>query len=214
MVFEWGNGAVKPRIAQVVGVAIVTLAVSVSSAESPPRQQSATTEPAAGVRADIQRYCVSCHSDRLKTSGLSLEPVDLDSLSAASDVWERVVKKVRVGMMPPQGAPQPGVETRESIVKFLTTRLDRAATNHPSPGQKMIHRLNRAEYGNAVRDLLSLDVDASSLLPPDDSAYGFDNIADVLGSSPLLIEQYPQPARSVRSPSVIPISGRAARPSA
>ena len=97
---------------------------------------------------------------------------------------------MRVGMMPPQGAPAPDPAVRASIVASLTTALDAHAAAQPNPGRALVHRLNRTEYGNAIRDLLALDVDAASLLPADDSAYGFDNVADVLGVSPLLLERY------------------------
>ena len=93
-------------------------------------------------------------------------------------------------MMPPQGVPQPDRATREGLVSWLSTTLDRAAAARPDPGRKLVHRLNRAEYANAIRDLLALEIDPAALLPPDDSAYGFDNIADVLGISPVLLERY------------------------
>jgi mono/diheme cytochrome c family protein len=149
--------------------------------------------------AVVTKYCVTCHNDRAKTGGLSLEKVDIAEPVAAADVWERVVRKVRVGMMPPQGSPQPEAEARASLVSYLTTTLDREAAAHPNPGRPLVHRLNRAEYSNAIRDLLALDVDASALLPPDDAAYGFDNIADALGVSPVLLERYLAAAGKISS---------------
>ena len=156
------------------------------------RGQSVAPAPAppASHRATINRYCVSCHNDKAKTGGLSLETADLANVGAAPDVWEKVVRKVRVGMMPPQGAPAPDAQTRGALVASLTTTLDAHAKAHPDPGRALVHRLNRTEYGNAVRDLLALEVDPAALLPADDSAYGFDNVADVLGVSPLLLERY------------------------
>jgi hypothetical protein len=154
------------------------------------QQPSASLAPSDVYRSAVKRYCGGCHNDTLKTSGLSLDHVELTNVSADADIWERVIKKVRVGMMPPQGALQPDVATRDGLVSFLTHALDQAATTRPYPGRKLIHRLNRAEYANAVRDVLNLDVDPAGLLPPDDSAYGFDNVADVLGFSPLLMERY------------------------
>jgi len=149
--------------------------------------------------AVVTKYCVSCHNDRAKTGGLSLEKVDIAAPVASADVWERVVRKVRVGMMPPQGSPQPDAESRAALVSYLTTTLDQEAAAHPNPGRPLVHRLNRAEYSNAIRDLLALDVDASALLPPDDAAYGFDNIADALGVSPVLLERYLAAAGKISS---------------
>jgi hypothetical protein len=138
----------------------------------------------------LDRYCVTCHSDRLKTAGLTLESIDTTNIAAAPDIWEKVVRKVRVGMMPPQGSPAPDAASRNSLVAWLTDALDAHAIAHPDPGRPLVHRLNRAEYGNAIRDLLSLEIDPATLLPADDSAYGFDNVADVLGVSPVLLERY------------------------
>jgi mono/diheme cytochrome c family protein len=157
------------------------------------REQSvAQPRPAAAQshKAMLDKYCVTCHSDRLKTAGLTLETIDTTNIAAAPDVWEKVVRKVRVGMMPPQGSPAPDAASRTALVTWLTGQLDAHAATHPDPGRPLVHRLNRAEYGNAIRDLLDLEIDPSSLLPADDSAYGFDNVADVLGVSPVLLERY------------------------
>jgi mono/diheme cytochrome c family protein len=160
-------------------VPIVALACAVSHAAAP-----------ADARAVLDKYCVSCHNERAKTAGLTLDKMDLEHVSEGAETWEKVVRKVRVGMMPPAGAPKPDDATRKALVAWLETELDRAGAGKPNPGRPLVHRLNRAEYGNAIRDLLALDVDAASLLPPDDSAYGFDNIADALGASPVLLERY------------------------
>jgi mono/diheme cytochrome c family protein len=149
--------------------------------------------------AVVTKYCVTCHNDRAKVGGLSLEKTDIGNPAADADTWERVVRKVRVGMMPPQGSPQPDQGSRASLVSYLTTSLDQASAGHPNPGRPLVHRLNRAEYENAIRDLLALDVDASALLPPDDAAYGFDNIADALGVSPVLLERYLAAAGKISS---------------
>jgi hypothetical protein len=133
---------------------------------------------------------VPCHSDRLKTGGLSLEPLLTASVPAHADVWEKVVRKVSAGMMPPLTAPRPDAAARGGLVSWLVATLDRAAQSSPNPGRPLPHRLNRAEYANAIRDLLDLDVDVTSMLPPDDSSAGFDNNADVLGVSPVLLESY------------------------
>jgi hypothetical protein len=140
--------------------------------------------------AVVNRYCVTCHNNKLKTGGLSLERFDVDHPAAddaTRETWEKVIRKVRVGMMPPQGAPKPSAQERAALVSGLESALD---SPDPHPGSVGVHRMNRAEYANAVRDLLDLKIDASALLPPDDSAFGFDNIADALGASPALVEQY------------------------
>ncbi len=176
---------------------------------------SAADSPGAAQAALIQKYCVGCHNDRAKTAGLSLEAFDAthpDSGEAALAAWENVIRKVRVGMMPPQSAPHPPAADRAALVSWLQTELDRADALHPGPGSPMIHRLNRAEYENAIRDLLDLEVDASTLLPPDDAAFGFDNNAETLGVSPVLVEQYLSAAGKVSSLAVgDPTTGAAAQ---
>jgi hypothetical protein len=141
-------------------------------------------------RAVLDKYCVTCHNDKSKAAGLAFHQLDLARVSDNAEVWEKVVRKVRVGMMPPPDAPHPDDVARRALVSRLETMLDRAASAKPNPGRPLAHRLNRAEYANAVRDLLAVEVDSGALLPPDDSAYGFDNIADVLGASPVLLERY------------------------
>jgi hypothetical protein len=144
--------------------------------------------------AVLNKYCVTCHNNRLKTGGMTLEALDLRHPAAGNDAaletWERVVRKVRVGMMPPQGAPAPTDTERSELVGWIETELDRAEAQQPHPGNVGAHRMNRAEYANAIRDLLDLKIDSAALLPPDDSAFGFDNIAETLGASPALVEQY------------------------
>ena len=152
-----------------------------------PPSSPAPAGSAATYRPIIDKYCVGCHNDRTKTAGLSLDKMDLSKVADGADVWEKVVRKVRVGMMPPSGASRPDSTTRQSLVSWLSSELDRAGAAHPNPGRGLIHRLNRTEYANAIRDLFTLDIDPSSMLPPDDSAYGFDNIADALGVSPVLL---------------------------
>ncbi|HEY6347433.1 MAG TPA: DUF1592 domain-containing protein [Bryobacteraceae bacterium] len=138
----------------------------------------------------LNRYCVTCHNDKLETGDLSLENRDPARPASAPDIWEKVIRKLRVGMMPPQGAPQPDAASRAALVSWLQADLDRAAARKPNPGRWPVHRLNRTEYANAIRDVLALEVDSTSLLPPDDSAFGFDNNADALGVSPVLLERY------------------------
>jgi hypothetical protein len=157
------------------------------------------TAGAVPARALVQQYCVTCHSDRLKTGGLSLAGLDPDDTAARAETWEKVVLKLRGRMMPPQGMPRPDDATLEAFTTALEHSLDRQAIGQPNPGHQPVHRLNRTEYGNAVRDLLHLDVDVTELLPPDDESNGFDNIAGVLKVSPSLLEQYIGAARTVSS---------------
>ena len=122
--------------------------------------------------------------------GLALDHLDVSDVPAGAEIWEKVVIKLRAGMMPPAGRPRPAREVTDGLVSWLETTLDRAAAVNPDPGRPLVHRLNRVEYANAIRDLLALDVDSATLLPIDDSSYGFDNIADALGVSPALMERY------------------------
>jgi hypothetical protein len=139
----------------------------------------------------IGRYCISCHDDIERTADLSLKSLPLAEASAHPVAWEKVVKKLRAGMMPPVGEPRPTAEARLDLASWLEGELDAAATANPDPGRtEPFHRLNRAEYRNAVRDLLHLDIDVAELLPADEASYGFDNIAGVLKLSPTLLERY------------------------
>src|SRR3989454_8173251 len=150
-----------------------------------------TTPPAPDVatqRAVVDQYCVICHNAKLKTANLLLDQLDLAHLGDHAEVGEKVIRKLRAGMMPPTGMRRPDPSTRESLIRWMENELDRSAVTHlPPPG---LHRLNRTEYANAIRDLLSLEVDATKFLPPDDSTRGFDNIAGALTMSPALMEAY------------------------
>jgi len=156
----------------------------------------AQSTPAAS-KALLDKYCVTCHNDRIKTGGLTLEKIDVANIPANAETWEKVIRKLRVGAMPPSGMPKPGASDVTALLSSLETSLDKAYAANPNPGHATLHRLNRTEYANSVRDLLSLDVDASTLLPPDDESYGFDNNADVLGVSPVLVERYVSASRKV-----------------
>ena len=138
----------------------------------------------------VNKYCVTCHNDKARTGGLSLEHADFADIPKGPETWEKAIRKVRAGMMPPVGAARPEAATLGALATFLETSLDRAAEMKPRPGRTLMHRLNRTEYANAIRDLLALDVDAAGLLPADDESSGFDNIADVLTLSPSLMERY------------------------
>ena len=184
----------------VLGIAVI---VPASGSLGPIEAQqglSSVSDEAATQRALLDRYCVRCHNERQKESygGLALDSVDIANVSGHAEVWENVVRKLRTGQMPPVGRPRPEESAREALVVWLETELDRAAAADPNPGRKeSFHRLNRAEYRNAVRDLLAIDVDVSAFLPTDDASYGFDNIAGVLRISQSQLEQYLAAARKI-----------------
>jgi mono/diheme cytochrome c family protein len=179
---------------------VILAASSRPRAESPLNGRSEQTSLAAPYRAVIDQYCVTCHNSRLRTAGLMLDRLDLAALPAGAETWEKAIRKLRTGAMPPLGARQLDSATHEALVTELESALDRWAAAHPNPGRPLLHRMNRVEYANAVRDLLSFDLgDVAALLPPDDSAFGFDNIADVLGVSPLLLERYLNAAGKISS---------------
>jgi hypothetical protein len=159
-----------------------------SGAQNAPARTA--NEPAANAGAVVDKYCVTCHNQRLKTSDLALDGLDISSPAAHGEIWEGVARRLRTRSMPPQGMPRPDEATYDSLATYLESELDRAAAGKPNPGRPLIRRLNRSEYANSVRDLLDVEVDVSSLLPPDDSAFGFDNISDLLGTSPALLERY------------------------
>src|SRR5579872_2646347 len=138
-------------------------------------------------RATVSRYCTGCHNDRARVAGFVLNPASLGEDSA---VGEKMVRKLRMRTMPPVGSPRPNETTYTHLTNWLETKLDQVAAAHPNPGAPLLHRLNRTEYASAVEDLLGLKVDVTELLPPDDSAFGFDNNAEVLGLSPVLLERY------------------------
>jgi mono/diheme cytochrome c family protein len=154
-------------------------------------QQRPATPTAFGApeRAIVDQYCIGCHSDKLKTGQLTLEKLDLANPVPHAETWEKVIRKLRTGSMPPPGMPRDAAKL-DQVVNYLETSLDQAAAARMNPGRATLHRMNRAEYANSIRDLLALNVDVSSMLPPDDESYGFDNNADVLGVSPSLLEQY------------------------
>jgi len=135
----------------------------------------------------VGRYCMSCHDSEERAANLAFDELDFEHVSANPDVWEKVVRKLNAGLMPPSGNPRPKDEEREDFVRQLTLRLDEAA---PAPAAVPVRRLNRTEYANVIRDLLGLQIDVSALLPPDAASKGFDNIADVLSTSPALIQGY------------------------
>jgi mono/diheme cytochrome c family protein len=159
----------------------------------------AVTPGATASRALVKQYCSTCHNTRANTAGLMFDALDVGSPASQPEVWERVVRKVRAGQMPPMGMPRPAAALMDSFLTWVEGELDAAAAARPNAGRPLLHRLNRVEYANAIRDLLDLIVDVTPLLPPDDSSHGFDNVADVLGVSPLLQERYLAAADRVSS---------------
>lgn len=151
----------------------------------------------------LRRYCITCHNEGLKTAGLMLDKADVGRVTDAPETWEKVVRKLRSGVMPPAGLPRPDKATSNAFASALEATLDRAAAVHPNPGRTpALHRLNRAEYHNAIRDVLGIDVDVAALLPSDSGSYGFDNIAGVLSISPALMESYISAAQTVSAVAV------------
>jgi mono/diheme cytochrome c family protein len=170
-----------------------------SAPTAPPRRSTVPASSTTAEQALVQKYCVSCHNNRAKTGGVSFEGLDPAQAAAHAELWERALLKLRGGMMPPQGMPRPDGATLDAFIGSLEATLDSAVRKSPDPGHKPVHRLNRTEYGNAIRDLLALDLDVTELLPADDESDGFDNIAGVLRVSPSLLEQYLSAARKISS---------------
>jgi hypothetical protein len=190
---------------RVVGRGIAALVCTCLVAAGGDSKSSATSAPGTTF---VKQYCTTCHNDKLRTSGLTLEHIDVSDVSPNLDLLEKVLRKVRFGLMPPAGARQPASDARETFVANLEASLDQAELERPKYNSP-VHRLNRSEYVNAVRDLLGLQID-QSLLPPDDSAYGFDNVADVQHASPMLMERYVSVSRKITSialgdPNISPI---------
>jgi hypothetical protein len=159
--------------------------------------------------AVVSRYCVACHNERLRTANLALDTVRWDDAGAGGPVWEKVVQKLLTEEMPPPGRPRPDKTTYNTLRSSLEAALDREAARNPNPGRPAMHRLNRLEYTNAVGDLLALPIDGRSLLPLDETAFGFDNNADVLTILPGLLERYMSAARKI---SRLAVGDRTLRP--
>src|SRR5262252_6479493 len=153
-------------------------------------RQPPAAAPPAKYRALLDQYCVTCHNDRAKTANLSLQQADLAAVGDHSELWEKVVRKLRAGVMPPPDVRRPPLPEYEALRDWLEAEIDRKAATRSNPGAVGLHRLNRTEYANAIRDLLDLQIDVTTLLPPDDSARGFDNVAGSLTISPTLLEAY------------------------
>ena len=180
-------------------VAVLSMGASSGQAATPRPQATATSTPATAdkPRALLDQYCVTCHNDRLKTANLSLQGADLTKVSEHAELWEKVIRKLRAGVMPPPDLPRPSLAEYDGLRDWLEAEIDRATATKVHPGSVVLHRLNRTEYANAIRDLLDLRIDVTTLLPPDDSANGFDNIAGSLTISPTLLESYATAAARV-----------------
>ncbi|MGE3512888.1 MAG: DUF1592 domain-containing protein [Vicinamibacterales bacterium] len=190
----------------IMAAALAALLPSASSTAQTPAPVGATSAPAASrsTTADgpdgqlISRYCLTCHSERMKSGGLVLAGRNPRQVSTDADVWEKVLRKLRAGQMPPVGSPRPDAQATATFTTALASELDRVAAASPDPGRPTIRRLNRTEYVNAIRDLLALEIDGRALLPADDTdAHGFDNNADVLTVSPALTARYLSAARKI-----------------
>ena len=160
------------------------------AAVSSPHAAPTVAASAEAQRAVLDKYCVTCHNDRAKIANLSLQKLDMATVGDHPEIWERVIRKMRAGLMPPAGVRRPPLAEYEGLRDWLETQMDLKAATHPNPGSVILHRLNRTEYANAIRDLLDLEIDVSTLLPSDDSARGFDNVAGSLTISPTLLEAY------------------------
>ncbi|WP_321476665.1 DUF1592 domain-containing protein [uncultured Paludibaculum sp.] len=183
------------------GGAITAFAILASGARlawpaaDPPEQDRVFQEQ---VRPFLKQYCAGCHNARVKTAGIAVDGFsDASSIAAHNGEWEKILRKLRTGEMPPTGLPRAPQGRTDSIVAWVGGELDRAAERNPDPGRVTVHRLNRAEYNNAVRDLLNLEFRPADDFPADDSGYGFDNVADVLSLPPVLMEKYLRAAGKV-----------------
>lgn len=182
------------------GFVLTVLAVSGAAAQPGRFQTASTTIPAqpAAIRVFLDKYCVTCHNERLHTGGLVLENIDVENVGAGAAVWERVIRKLRARAMPPARAAQPDQAGVDGILASLERALDAASIVNPNPGRVGVHRLNRTEYTNAIRDLLALDIDSRTLIAADDAGEeGFDNMAGSLSVSPALVERYISAARKI-----------------
>ncbi|MEZ5352305.1 MAG: DUF1592 domain-containing protein [Bryobacteraceae bacterium] len=185
--------------AQKTGLAGLAAAIFLSTAPglAQPRSEGAGASSPSNQRQFLDRYCATCHNERRNNGGLSLVRADVSRPDARPELWEKVVRKLRTGLMPPPGAPQPSSADRLAILASIESSLDAASAAAPNPGRtETLRRLNRTEYQNAIRDLLALDIDAASLLPADESGHGFDNVN--LGDlSPTLLNRYISAAQKI-----------------
>jgi mono/diheme cytochrome c family protein len=169
-----------------------------SGSSEKPAVSVAASRNAARAQAALTQYCLTCHNEKLRTAGMALTAADWNDIPGHAQLWEKVVRKLRTKTMPPANLPRPDQAGYDALASYIEEQIDAAAAAHPDPGHtEPVHRLNRTEYQNAIRDLLALDVDGSALLPADDQSYGFDNVAGVLKMSPTLLERYMGAAREI-----------------
>src|SRR5687767_4017958 len=195
------------RISALVALWVVAVAFVAGDAQvrpggsvSPAAPRAAAPAPQATSTVDaafLKQYCITCHNERAKSGGLAIDSLDATRIGAHAEEWEKVVRKIKTGMMPPSGAPRPSREALDAFAAALETKLDAAADPKASLETPALHRLNRSEYANAIRDLLEIDVNVAPLLPADGSSEGFDNIAEMLGVSPSLIQGYVSAAMKI-----------------
>src|SRR5262245_51482233 len=201
------------RTRALASVTLVLAGAAFLTAATPPAQNSpAASSSAASTahRATLDKYCISCHKAPTPVAGLRLDTLDTANFEINGATWDKLARKLRNREMPPAGMPRPDAATYDTLVKYIETGRDRLAAMKPNPGRPTLHRLNRTEYGNAVHDLLALEIDVAELLPADDIGYGFDNIGDVLQVSPVLLERYLSAARKISRTAVgdptVPVS--------
>ena len=190
-----------------LGIAVLATVLSAAPGQQPSSQARPAPAPAAqprprpapalSVKVAMDRYCLGCHNARVRAGGLDVATLDLAVPTRAADVWERIALSVGRGIMPPAGAAQPDAALRRRVAAGVEAALDRAAVSAPDPGRAVVHRMNRSEYANAVRDLLALEIDATSMLPADETAEGFDNMGGALALSPALFDRYLAAARRI-----------------
>ncbi len=211
-----GNQAARPAVGvPAKPINRIAQAAPSSAAPKPAPKPMAVAHAAAGLpvaaqNALIDTYCVNCHNDNRKSGGQSFEHFDAATVTEHAEVAEKMIRKLRAGMMPPPKSKRPDAETMGRFIAALETRIDRAAALRPNPGHRVFQRLNRIEYARAVKDLLDLDVDVEAFLPPDTLSHGFDNVADVQGFSPTLTEGYLRAASRI---STLAVGDRTASPS-
>jgi hypothetical protein len=173
-------------------------AAGLQARQAPVAQTALPAEASAKSGAVLSKYCINCHNGKRKTAGLAIDTLDLQHIGADAEVWEKIARKFRTHEMPPPGAPRPDGATYAAVTAHLESALDSAAAANPTAGRVPVHRLNRTEYANAIRDLLGLEIDSRGVLPADDADQeGFDNVASVLTVSPALLENYLAAARMI-----------------
>src|SRR2546425_10961974 len=204
-----GRNPLSMLLAGAVYFSAVTLSAQNSPAPNSTAQDSASA-PATANRATLDRFCVACHRGPMPVAGLRLDTFDISNFETNGATWEKLARKLRNREMPPADMRRPDEATYKALVEYIETGRDRLAETKPNPGRPTLHRLNRTEYGNAVRDLLALEIDVAEMLPADDIGYGFDNIGDVLQVSPVLLERYLSASRKISRAAVgdttIPVS--------